>query len=167
MTKIFLLPVILQLLGILVTIAEIILPSAGILSIMATCLFGYSLYLVYTEISPLAGTVFVLADILIIPVLIYTGLKFLARSPATLNTILSSKDGVTSQSSDQQQYLGCQGYAITDLRPSGAAHINDERLDVVTRGEYIEKQTEITVIAVKGNQIIVKRKEDDITPSGD
>jgi membrane protein implicated in regulation of membrane protease activity len=29
----------------------------------------------------------------------------------------------------------------------------------MTRGEYLEKQTEIVVIAVSGNQIVVKQKE--------
>jgi membrane-bound ClpP family serine protease len=37
--------------------------------------------------------------------------------------------------------------------------VDDERLDVVTRGEYIEKQAEIIVVAVRGNQIIVKEKD--------
>lgn len=151
-------PVFLQLVGILVIIAEIIIPSGGILSILAAGLFGYSLYLVFTHISVSAGTVFVLADLIIVPILIYFGIKFLAKFPVTLRTKLSKENGVTVQSPDQNNYLGCLGLAITDLRPSGVARIKDERLDVMTRGEYIEKQTEIVVIAVSGNQIVVKQK---------
>ena len=86
-------------------------------------------------------------------------LKFLAKSPVTLRTKLSKKDGVTVQSSEQNDFLGSAGRAITDLRPSGVANIKDQRLDVVTRGEYLENETEIIVIAVSGNQIIVKQKE--------
>jgi membrane-bound serine protease (ClpP class) len=82
----------------------------------------------------------------------------LAKSPVTLRKKLSKEDGVTSQSPDQIDYIGSQGLAITDLRPSGVATINEKRLDVVTRGEYLEKQTEIIVIAVRGNQIVVKQK---------
>jgi membrane-bound serine protease (ClpP class) len=152
-------PVILQLVGILVIIAEIILPSGGILALMATGLFGYSLYLVFTGISPSAGMAFIIADLFIVPILIYFGIKFLAKSPVTLRTKLSKKDGVTVQSPDQNDFLGSVGLAITDLRPSGVANIKDQRLDVVTRGEYLENQTEIIVIAVSGNQIVVKQKE--------
>ncbi|MDX2451913.1 NfeD family protein [Desulfosarcina sp.] len=152
-------PVFLQLVGILVIIAEIILPSGGILSILATGLFGYSLYLVFTNISASAGMAFIIADLFIVPILVYFGIKFLAKSPATLRTKLSKEDGVTAQSSDQNDYLGSLGLAITDLRPSGVATIDDQRLDVVTRGEYLEKQTEIIVIAVRGNQIVVKQKD--------
>ena len=153
------LPILLQVIGILVIIAEIILPSGGILSILATGLFGYSLYLVFTHISTSAGMAFVIADIVLIPILVYFGIKFLAKSPVTLRTKLSKEDGVTSQSPDHNDYLGSQGVAVTDLRPSGVAMIEDERLDVVTQGEYIEKQTQIIVIAVRGNQIVVKQKD--------
>jgi membrane-bound ClpP family serine protease len=152
-------PVFLQLVGILVIIAEIILPSGGILSILATGLFGYSLYLVFTNISASAGMAFIIADLIIVPILLYFGIKFLAKSPVTLRTKLSREDGVTAQSSDQNDYLGSVGLAITDLRPSGVATIDDQRLDVVTRGEYLEKQTAIIVIAVRGNQIVVKQKD--------
>lgn len=153
------LPAILQLLGVLVIIAEIIIPSGGILAILATGLFGYSLYVVFADISPAAGMAFIFADIIIIPFLVYFGIKFLAKSPVTLRMKLSRKNGVTSQSEEMSTYLGCQGQALTDLRPAGMAMINEDRVDVVTRGEYIEKQTDILVIAVRGNQVIVKEKE--------
>ena len=159
MNKALYLPVILQLVGTLVIIAEIIIPSGGILSILAAATFGYSLYLVFAHISASAGVAFIIADLILVPILIYIGIKFLAKSPVTLQTSLSRKDGVTSQSEEMNAYMDHQGQAITDLRPSGVANINGTRLDVVTRGEYIEKKTEIIVIAVRGNQIIVKQKE--------
>ena len=152
-------PVFLQLVGILVIIAEIILPSGGILSILAAGLFGYSLYLVFTNISASAGMAFIIADLFIVPILVYFGIKFLAKSPVTLRTRLSKENGVTVQSPDQNNYLGCLGLAATDLRPSGIARIKGKRVDVMTRGEYLEKQTEIVVIAVSGNQIVVKQKD--------
>ena len=160
MSKTLLFPVILQLIGVVVVIAEIILPSGGILSILAAAIFGYSLYAVFTQVSASAGSVFIIADLIIIPILIYFGIKFLAKSPVTLKTQLSKKDGVTSQSPELDHYMGRKGQTITDLRPSGVALFDDERLDVVTRGEYIEKRQEIVVIAVRGNQIIVKQVEE-------
>lgn len=159
MNKTFYLPSILQLLGIVVVIAEIIIPSGGILAIIAAVLFGYSLYIVFADISSLAGMLFVIADMFIIPILIYFGIKFLAKSPVTLRTKLSKDSGVTSQSEALNAFLRCQGRAVTDLRPAGMAMIEQERVDVVTRGEYIEKEAEILVIAVRGNQVIVKEKE--------
>jgi membrane-bound serine protease (ClpP class) len=159
MNNAIILTIILQLAGILVTIAEIIIPSGGILSILAVGVFGYSLYVVFNQVSATAGMVFVMADVVIIPVLVYAGIKFMAKSPVTLRARLSKKDGVTSQDAGQNAFLGMEGRAVTDLRPSGVAIIDQQRIDVVTRGEYLEKQTEIVVTAVRGNQIVVKQKE--------
>ena len=155
-----LLPIILQLTGVGVVIAEIILPSGGILSIVALCVFGYSLFVVFSEISTAVGFVFVAADLILIPVLVIIGLKLLARSPVTLRKTLSREKGVSSQPSDLDSYIDMQGTAVTDLRPAGKAIINGKRVDVVTRGEYFEKGATIIVTSVTGNQIIVRKKDD-------
>ena len=154
------LPIILQLVGVVVIIAEIILPSGGILSIAALGVFGYSLFIVFNEISMIIGFSFVAADLILIPVLVIVGLKLLARSPVTLRKTLSRKEGVSSQSSELESYVGTQGNAVTDLRPAGIAVINGKRVDVVTRGEYLEKDSAIIVTAVTGNQIIVRKKDE-------
>lgn len=154
------LPIILQLVGVVVIIAEIILPSGGILSIVALSVFGYSLFIVFNEISMTIGFSFVAADLILIPVLVIVGLKLLARSPVTLRKTLSRKGGVSSQSSELGSYVGTHGNAVTDLRPAGIAVINGKRVDVVTRGEYLEKDSAIIVTAVAGNQIIVRKKDE-------
>jgi membrane-bound serine protease (ClpP class) len=149
-------PVILQLLGIVVIIAEMILPSAGLLTIAALGLFGYSLFLVFTTISATAGMIFLIADMILVPVFIWIGIKALAVSPATLKTALKSEEGATVLLPGYQQLIGSEGKTITDLRPSGTASINGKRYDVVSNGEYINKDTVIIVTAVNGNRIVVK-----------
>ena len=159
MEKTIIWTLILQAMGVLVIIAEIIIPSGGILSVLAAGMFGYSLYLAFNEISTAAGFYFVAADAVIIPILVIVGLKLLAKSPVTLRRRLSKEAGVTSQSSELEKYLGLEGQTVSDLRPSGIALIEGKRVDVVSRGEYIEKDSEIIVCAVTGNQIIVRVKE--------
>ena len=159
MNKILLLPIILQLVGVVVIISEIILPSGGILSILAAGVFGYSLYIAFNDISTVTGIAFVITDVILIPVLVIAGLKLLAKSPATLRQTLSRNEGVSSQSSEMNGYIHMEGTAVTDLRPAGMAIINDKRVDVVTRGEYLEKGAGIIVTAVTGNQIVVRKKE--------
>ena len=149
-------PIILQLAGIAVIIAEIILPSGGLLTVLAIGIFGYSLYVVFTQFSAMIGAIFLALDVVMIPVLVIIGLKMLAKSPITLRTVLSSAAGVTSQNPMMEQYLGKTGRAISNLRPAGTAYIEGKRVDVVTQGEYIEKESAISVHAVTGNQIIVK-----------
>jgi membrane-bound ClpP family serine protease len=158
------LAILLQLAGVVVIIVEIIIPSGGLISVVALSLFGYSLFVVFREVSFSTGIFFVVADIITIPVLVLTGLKLLAKSPVTLHKELSSATGVTSQSSDLDGYLGKTGTAVCDLHPAGTAFINGSRIDVVSRGEYIDKGSTIVVSAVTGNQIIVRQQQEQNTP---
>jgi len=151
-------PVILQILGTLVVIAEFFIPSGGLISIVAIGLFGYSLYLVFATISTTIGFWFVAADIVLIPLLIVIGLRIVARSPASLKKTLSSSEGVTSQAEHLSTFIGKDGQTLSPLHPSGIALIDTQRVDVVSSGEFIEKNTPITVIAVTANQVVVQKK---------
>ncbi len=157
MSNSIIIAIILQLIGCVIILAEVIIPSAGILALLSIGCFGYSLYLVFS-FSTTVGTIFVAVDTILIPVMIKVAFKFLANSPATLKKELSSKDGFTSQSSEYIEYLGKEGVVTSDLRPAGTALIDGKKIDVVSRGEYIEKSTEIVVIEVTGNQILVGKK---------
>jgi membrane-bound ClpP family serine protease len=154
-----LIPILLQLAGVGVVMAEIFLPSGGILSIVALGLFGYSIFLVFTEISVGMGLIFLAADVVTVPGLIVFSLKMLSKTPAALKRELSRESGVSSQSVGMEKLAGLEGEALTDLRPSGMARLNGARTDVVTRGEYIEKGTQVVVVKVTGNQVIVKRRK--------
>lgn len=54
---------------------------------------------------------------------------------------------------------GEAGIAITYLRPSGKAEINGEIFDVIADNEYIERSTPVIVSQIRGNWIVVQRKE--------
>ena len=160
--KALIMPLVLQFAGLVVVIAEIFVPSGGILALIALGLLGYALFIVFQDISTTAGIYFVLADLVILPVLIIYGLKILAKSPATLRQSLTKEAGVVSQAPELVGYLGENGESITDLHPGGMALIGGKRLDVVSRGEYIEKGRAISVVEVTGNQIIVGEINEEI-----
>lgn len=56
---------------------------------------------------------------------------------------------------------GDTGVALSALRPSGRAVIHNDWYDVVTEGEFMEKNTPIVVSAVKGNRVVVARRGED------
>lgn len=150
-------PILLQLTAVAVLIAEIIIPTGGILGLITAGLFGYSLYLVFAEISTTAGMIFVAADVVLVPVVLFAGIKLLVKSPATLKTALSKADGYSSQPEELSGLVGLSGEALTDLRPAGIGLINGKRVDVVSRGEYISKKSEFIVHTVEGNRVVVKK----------
>ena len=154
--KAYLIPVLLQVIGIMVIIAEIFIPSLGVLAVIALAILSYSLYIVFTSISTTAGIVFTGLDIIIVPLIVVLGIKILAKSPLALKRELSKHNGVVSQKEKLETYINMKGTAVTDLRPAGMAQINSQRVDVVTDGEYIEADTPVIVTGVAGNRIVVE-----------
>lgn len=53
--------------------------------------------------------------------------------------------------------LGATATAECDLRPSGKAKWQDQLLDVITEGDYIEAGSPIEILRIEGNRIIVRR----------
>jgi membrane-bound serine protease (ClpP class) len=72
-----------------------------------------------------------------------------------LDTTTSRKDGYAA-SDDSQSLIGLEGRALSALRPAGSAEFGDQRLDVVTRGDYLASGTPIRVVEKHGNRIIVE-----------
>lgn len=59
-------------------------------------------------------------------------------------------------SNELEYFLGKEGTALTILRPSGTADFDGVKLDVVSDGEFIAKDSKVKVIKVIGRKIIVK-----------
>ncbi len=53
-------------------------------------------------------------------------------------------------------WVGTEGVAITDLKPSGTGRFADSRLDVISRGQYITRGSTIRAIEAKGNHLVVE-----------
>ncbi len=52
--------------------------------------------------------------------------------------------------------LGAIGEAATALRPAGKARFNDDFIDVVAEGNYVEAGSRVQVIEIEGNRVVVK-----------
>jgi membrane-bound serine protease (ClpP class) len=52
--------------------------------------------------------------------------------------------------------LGRVGVAVTDLHPGGTVQLDDERLDVVTEGDFVKRGTHVRIIRSEGYRLVVK-----------
>ncbi|MBN2301972.1 MAG: nodulation protein NfeD [Lentisphaerae bacterium] len=57
---------------------------------------------------------------------------------------------------DTTGMIGMHGTALTPLRPAGTGEIDGKRVNVVARGEFIDKDKSIVVAEVHGNRIVVE-----------
>ena len=70
-------------------------------------------------------------------------------------------DDGSSAVDDNSRYVGLEGVAITNLRPSGNAKILDERVDVITDGQFVDKGTPIKVVKAVAGRVVVAPINDD------
>ena len=61
-----------------------------------------------------------------------------------------------SISKGYEKLIGERGIALTDLRPAGSIEIAGQKLQGMSRGEYIEKGSAVKVIDIDENQLIVQ-----------
>ncbi len=79
--------------------------------------------------------------------------KFLPRTRA-FNTLVL--DTVLSEPEEEKELLGIEGVAHSDLRPGGTAYFAGRKIDVVTLGDYIRRETPVRIVEVHGNRIVVE-----------
>jgi membrane-bound serine protease (ClpP class) len=88
-------------------------------------------------------------------------LRLLPRLPVGRRLVLEPAllSGTAGAAAPERDYgwLGKHGIAASPLRPAGLAHLDGERVDVVSDGELIEAGQPIEVIRVDGNRIVVRR----------
>ncbi len=152
---------------------EFILPSGGLLTVLAVMSFIGGLV-----IAGNAGVahfaLFLVAIVVLLPIVLVLAVNIFPRTPFGKAMILSPvkrKDKLDSDEKnisdkkqvlvpDYSEYLGKKGVAETQLRPSGIAEIRGERLNVVSEGGMIEKGVPIKVIDVEGYRIVVASVEE-------
>jgi membrane-bound serine protease (ClpP class) len=154
------------LLGVIFTLGAVIYSMADIYPSME----GFSLPTVENLRLPIytlfqAFGVTTLAVLLIIR-LFPKRILFSNLEKATIVGDGTTVEGVDNNKASQQNnrpdqakasLLGATGRAITPLRPAGTAMIGDRRLDVITRGEFIEPESDVKIIAIEGSKLIVSK----------
>jgi membrane-bound serine protease (ClpP class) len=91
--------------------------------------------------------------------------RFLPTVPLFRGLVLQPGDGTTigatgaAQAKRKHPLVGERGVAETPLRPAGTARIAGERRDVVAEGAYVEENTPVRVVEVRGNMIVVRPEE--------
>ena len=87
-------------------------------------------------------------------------IRFLPKSPLWKNIILTSeekKEEGFRSSLSLDKYIGKSGKTLTVLRPAGKADIEGEILDVVSRGDFIDKDTPVRVVTAQGAELVVEQ----------
>jgi membrane-bound serine protease (ClpP class) len=141
----------LYIIGLAAITIELFIPGA-IVGLCGTGCVIASIIFAYLHVSNLLGHILLGIGICFIPIFFVTWYKLLTKTFA----VKASEKGFTSSADKSNDLLYAEGVAITTLRPSGTANFNGNKVDVVSDGEMILKNTKIKVTDVKGNRIVVR-----------
>ena len=141
-----------------------LLPGFGVAGVLGAILIAAAMLLALVGSAPTvndflqAGTVLVIS-LIVTGAVIFGWLRHLPNSERWsglfLKTTSESGEGFVS-ALPRGELIGRQAAAYTDLRPSGTAVIDGERLDVVTEGEFIKAGTPIRIIRSDGYRHVVR-----------
>ena len=70
--------------------------------------------------------------------------------------VIDLEKGSSPATDKPDDLLSAEGVATTTFELTGIANINGKKVDVISEGEMISKNTRIKVTGVKGNRIVVK-----------
>jgi membrane-bound serine protease (ClpP class) len=142
-------------------IAEVFVPSGGLLTLIAMACLAGGLY-IFFHYSPVAGWIGVLLAVIMIPTVLIIAYKIFPQTKFGQTVVLTPADrrhgdGIPD-GERLQQLPGKAGVAITPLRPVGTCEIDGKRYQCVAESGFIEKGKSVSVIVVEGARVVVAVK---------
>ncbi len=151
--------------GLLALAIEVfVLPGFGAAGLLGALAVAAAVVLAMVGGSPSTGDVtqalIVLgASVAITVAVAYAWIRHLPNSGRFAGLILrggsQQADGYIA-AAPRHDLVGQDGIAMTDLRPAGTAQIGQERVDVVTEGEYVPQGRTVRVVRSEGYRHVVR-----------
>lgn len=149
--------IILFIIGFALLIAELFIPG-GIVGIIGGALMVISLLFAGESMVYMAYSILIALFIAFIGMVII--MKFFGKnlhlfSKLVLKDATTTEEGYVSNV-NRIELLGKVGKTVTPLRPSGTIIVDNERLDVVSEGSYVDIEKTVEIIEVEGSRLVVR-----------
>lgn len=159
----------LLLIGLVLIIAEVFIPSGGAISVCSALTFVAGIYFAWSAWGGSSVIKFVLY-LTSLSILIPTGIGlafwFLPHTPVGKAAILS---GPTREETEafgdverkHQSFVGKTGVTVTVLNPAGTLKIDGERINCQSEGMIIAAGETVRVVSARVNYVLVRRVSPD------
>ena len=152
-------PLLILVLGLLLLIAEVFLPSGGIIGVLAVGCIGVSLWLAF-RVSTDLGVKFLIADFVLLPASLSLAMYLWPKTPIAKRIFLKppapDEMGPSQSSARLDHLIGQFGRALTPLRPSGLVDFEGRRIDGASEGELIPSGTLVQAVQIRSGRLIVR-----------
>lgn len=146
--------ILLILLGLVLLLIEFaVLPGVTIAGIGGFLLLAASVYIAFSEIGRAAGFITLVIVLILAPAMVY----YFFQSKSGKKMILEKNiEGKIELINSENIKVGDTGKSIGRLAPSGKVRINNEVVEAQSTGAFIDHNTEIRVLKIHSNKIIVE-----------
>lgn len=144
-------------------VAEVFVPSFGMLFVgaMAALIGGIVIFFGY---SSLAGWIGICVAVIMVPAVLITTYRILPRTRFGKNVILSQpqrdKGEGVPDAVQLKELMGQIGVVLTPLRPVGMCDFSGQKIESVAESGYVNKGKKVKVINIDGTQVTVRVVEE-------
>jgi len=149
--------VLLLIIGIGLIVAEFFV-TGGILGLLGMGAIIGSLFMSGYDLSHMSLSIAIAFIVAVVAgVVLY---KFIGMEKGLFRRIIL-QDRTTTElgyvsTANRLELIGMEGATVTPLRPAGTALFDNERIDVVSEGSFIELDKKVKVIKVEGMRVVVR-----------
>lgn len=156
--------ILLMIIGCVVVVLEVFIPSGGILAVLSAAAFVGSILMAFQH-GPVTGASFILTTVVVVPAVLALAFKVWPKTrmgKAFLGE-LPTDDEVLPEV-PHRALVGHVGIARSKMLPSGAVEIDGQMLDAMTHGQAIEPGQYVVVMEVRANRIVVRPAKENERP---
>jgi len=140
-------------------IAEVFVPSGGVISICAlACVIGGAA--IFFQHSTRAGIFGIITALVMIPAVVIIAYRIFPKTRFGKSVTLSPPErkigDAIPDTEDIKKLLGSEGEVITPLRPVGMCSFSGRRVECIAESGYVDKGKKVKVIDVESTQVTVR-----------
>lgn len=159
-----LLAILLLVVGCGLIVAEIFIPSGGMILVLCILAFIAAIwcaYMAWWESSAPLFWSYIAAMVVLIPTVVIVMFRVLSTSRVGDRILLAAPDPseVTPYQEEQERlsgFVGQQGTALTLLTPGGMVKVAGERFHAFTEGMMLQPGDAVEVVEVRGTRLLVR-----------
>ena len=145
-------------LAIVMFVAEVFVPSAGLLSVLGTVFLTIAIFLCF-RINRWLGVSAMVAVVAIAPFAVALAVRVWQRTPIGKQMVLSSTVGELTR---DRVLIGTEGVALTEMRPMGECEFGQSRVEAKSEmGRVIPAGRKVKVIEYHDTVATVREVETD------
>ena len=140
-------------------VAEVFIPSGGILGILAL-ISGISGLTLFFHHSTAAGLIGMVVAVFMVPSLLLLAYKLLPRTRFGRRVLLAppvrQRGEAVTDAEELSKLLGRTGRVLTTMRPVGMCDFDGRRVECVAESGFVRKDEQVKAIRVDGTQVTVR-----------